>query len=212
MRNEDNNCIRYLMREMDPSEEVLMERAMMEDENLLIEVESMRQTLQKLDDLPEVKPPSHLTDAIIEKAAKHKEDKRKKNIPIMPAVKYTVAAAVVLTVTAGGMWLSFDNLDNNIPSEGNVAAGSQPATSNSAVNSSFLISTQTFDASVLPSNDRGISPWRDRNDVIRFEDQFNSEKNKFDSILQTSTKKLRPIRDSFDTGEGIRALQLTGGN
>jgi hypothetical protein len=34
------------MKEMDPSEELLMERAMMEDEDLLIEVESMRQTLK----------------------------------------------------------------------------------------------------------------------------------------------------------------------
>jgi len=40
MQNEDNACIKYLMKEMDPSEELLMERAMMEDEDLLIEVET----------------------------------------------------------------------------------------------------------------------------------------------------------------------------
>ena len=34
MLNDENACIRYLMKEMDPSEEVLMERAMMEDDDL----------------------------------------------------------------------------------------------------------------------------------------------------------------------------------
>lgn len=212
MRNEDNDCIRYLMKEMDPSEEVLMERAMMEDENLLIEVESMRQTLQKLDSLPEVEPPSHLTESIVEKAAKHKEHKRNKFVPIMPAVKYTVAAAVALTVTAGGMWLSVENYDNNYTSEENITAESHAVTGNSPVNSSSLISTQTFDASILPVNESGISPWIDRNDVIHFEDQFSNGRNDFDSILQTTTRKLRPLHESINQREGVRSLHLTGGN
>ncbi len=212
MRNEDNDCIRYLMKEMDPSEEVLMERAMMEDENLLIEVESMRQTLHKLDNLPEVEPPSHLTESIVEKAARQKEHKRNKFIPILPAVKYTVAAAVALTVTAGGMWLSVDSYEGKYTSEGNIAAESPSAADNSPVNSSSLISTQNFDASFLPSNEDGISPWVDRNDIIRFEDQFTNSGNDFDSILQTTTQRLRPLHESLNSQEGVRSFQLTGGN
>lgn len=210
MSNEDNDCIRYLMKEMDPSEEVLMERAMMEDEDLLIEVESMRQTLQKLDDLPQMDPPSHLTDSILKKAAEHKAHKRKKFVPMLPAVKFTVAAAVVLTVTAGGMWLTAGYTDSDISAEENITADTQPAADNSRVNSSSLVNTGSFDASVLPANKDGLSPWVDRNDVIRFEDQFSNGSNDFDSILQATTEKLRPLHDSFDAREGIRSLQLTG--
>lgn len=209
MRNEDNDCIRYLMKEMDPSEEVLMERAMMEDEDLLIEVESMRQTLHKLDKLPEVKPPSHLTASIIEQAAKHKEHKRKKNLSVMPAIKYTVAAAVALTVTAGSFWLYYDENENDTAGQ-NIVSEMQPVTEANNINSSSLIGTRNFDASILPVSDNEISPWVDRNNIIRFEDQFNNGRNEFDSILQNTTHKLRPLNDAFDSGRGVRSFQLTG--
>ena len=87
MRNEDNDCIRYLMKEMDPSEELLMERAMMEDEDLLIEVESMRQTLQKLDQLPKMDPPSDVAEAVMEKAAEQAKENRNDNYSYKPAIK-----------------------------------------------------------------------------------------------------------------------------
>ena len=45
MHTDENNAIRYLMKEMDPSEEMEFEKQMREDENLLIEVESLRATL-----------------------------------------------------------------------------------------------------------------------------------------------------------------------
>ena len=62
MQNDENAVIRYLMKEMDPSEEVLMERAMMEDDDLLIEVESMRQTLHRSRDRTPI-PPRPSSDA-----------------------------------------------------------------------------------------------------------------------------------------------------
>ena len=48
MQINDDGCIRYLMKEMDPSEEIEFEREMMKDEDLLIEVETLRKSFQKL--------------------------------------------------------------------------------------------------------------------------------------------------------------------
>ncbi|MDZ7694328.1 MAG: hypothetical protein U5K69_24935 [Balneolaceae bacterium] len=100
MPNDNNDSIRYLMKEMDPSEEVLMERSMMEDEDLLIEVECMRQTLNKIEkNLPKVEPPPDVTQAVINKAAKHKKQERSSGIiPVSLGsygIGYIAAAAVV---------------------------------------------------------------------------------------------------------------------
>jgi hypothetical protein len=62
MTFDENACIRYLMKEMDPSEELLFEKKMMEDENLLIEVESLRKVNQRLSGIPEMEPPKGVTE------------------------------------------------------------------------------------------------------------------------------------------------------
>ena len=64
----DEGVIRYLMKEMDPSEEIEFERCMMEDENLLIEVECLRRSLEKTKQLPNFNPPESLTEEIPQKA------------------------------------------------------------------------------------------------------------------------------------------------
>jgi hypothetical protein len=52
MRKTDTKSIAYLFKEMDPSEEVEFERSLKSNENLLIEVESFRQTNERLQPLP----------------------------------------------------------------------------------------------------------------------------------------------------------------
>eukprot|EP00579_Thalassiosira_antarctica_P023677 CAMPEP_0201981284 /NCGR_PEP_ID=MMETSP0904-20121228/73048_1 /ASSEMBLY_ACC=CAM_ASM_000553 /TAXON_ID=420261 /ORGANISM="Thalassiosira antarctica, Strain CCMP982" /LENGTH=296 /DNA_ID=CAMNT_0048533817 /DNA_START=138 /DNA_END=1025 /DNA_ORIENTATION=+ len=75
MQINDEDCIRYLMREMDPSEEIEFEREMMSNENLLIEVESLRSTYNKVKKLPLKQTPQDLLSKVKEQAVM---DQRKK--------------------------------------------------------------------------------------------------------------------------------------
>ncbi|NIT58268.1 MAG: hypothetical protein GWN00_19180 [Aliifodinibius sp.] len=223
MRNEDNNdCIRYLMKEMDPSEELLMERAMMEDEDLLIEVESMRQTLKKLDQLPEVEPPSHVTSAIKEKAAEQAEENRKRNQTLKPAYKYAVAATLALTISAGGAWFFIDG-EKTSPTQQQAATASVSSPSASQTQDVNHVSTgKTGSGSTqfagsnvprqpeTPPENSDIEPWIDRENVIHFEDQFSNQQEQFQTILQRSTERLQLIQEPTIQNNRVKSIQLTG--
>ena len=68
MSNVDELCIKYVFDELDPSEITLVEQAMIHDQNLLIEVESLKSTWKKLSKLPELTPPPNISEAIIDQA------------------------------------------------------------------------------------------------------------------------------------------------
>lgn len=217
MRKEENDCIRYLMKEMDPSEELLMEREMMENEDLLIEVESMRQTLQKLDKLPRRDPPSEVTESIMKKAAEQAEKNRESQKKPVSVLKYAVAATLLLTVTAGGMWMyigngsnaSAGNQDASAPS---VASTTAPAPSTPAVadiqfNGNNNSSGQALEAA---GDQTTIEPWVDRNNILRFEDQFSTQNAEFRNIVRNATQKLQPIENAAPGTNRVNSLQLTG--
>lgn len=190
MQNDENACIRYLMKEMDPSEEVLMERAMMEDEDLLIEVESMRRTLGRLDELPDKEPPSKLTDSIVDEAAAHREQVLSSAWNMMPVVRYAAAAVVLIGMSFG----AFYAYDYFTVSQQEAAASSQAAVTASGSNT---------------ANTPRVTPWVDRNDVLRLDQTFNSSNPGYDAIFQTATRKLTPISDPFFGTMPNRNLQLT---
>lgn len=214
MRNKDNDCIRYLMKEMDPSEELLMERAMMEDEDLLIEVESMRQTLQKLDKLPEMEPPSHVTESVLEKAAEQAEKNRKNNHPLRkPAFKVAVAATLALTFTAGGAW--FFGTTENDPTQPQTVTSSATSTpaqevSESATGFQFSSSTDDFLNPATFTNTSNVEPWVDRNNILRFDDYFSNQNEQFRALLDRSAEKLKLIESSMPSGQRPNPVQLTG--
>lgn len=192
MLNDDNDCIRYLMKEMDPSEEVLMERAMMEDDDLLIEVESLRQTLKRLDDLPKKNPPSHLTESILEKASEEAEKRRSSNILSFQPVRYAAAAVLILGVSVGSLWV-YQETGSGDAGQENLRAGEIAAP-----------------MSVLPVDENKMEPWVDNQNVIYFHDQFNEGSTEFDSIMKQSTDKLRPLNNPFYYNTGNRSIQMTG--
>lgn len=197
MRNDENACIRYLMKEMDPSEEVLMERAMMEDEDLLIEVESMRKTLGRLEELPVKEPSSELTDSIVKEAAEYRKSVLTSRFVTTPVVRFAAAAIVLLAVSAGGFY-AYDFLSAS-GADGNRAAPQA-----------------AFGGAPSPSDagqDARVSPWVDRNDVLRLEQTAagnGSDRQAFDSIFRSATRKLTPLNDSFFNGSRNPAYQLTG--
>ncbi|MEL7834524.1 hypothetical protein [Fodinibius sp. Rm-B-1B1-1] len=233
MRNEDNDCIRYLMKEMDPSEELLMEREMMEDEDLLIEVESMRQTLKKLDRLPEVEPPSHVQESIMQKAAEQAEKNRSNNSSVKPIFKYAVAATLALTVSAGGAWLfigeeKVDSQQTTTTMTASSPASATTPTSTQGINqvsagatggsANTEVSATQFAGSNVerqsPSTSApqrsSVDPWIDRDDILHFEDQFSNQDSQFQTILQQSTQKLQLIQESTFQNNRVNSIQLTG--
>lgn len=192
MQNDENAVIRYLMKEMDPSEEVLMERAMMEDDDLLIEVESMRQTLHRLDDLPDKEPPADLSASIVEQAADHK--KKTVNWPNIPSQAYKYAAVLLIGMGIGsGVWMVMDS----------SSADDSDITNSAAITTDFQnISTPKAD----------VEPWIDRENVIYYQDMFSRQSSDYNAILETSMKKLTPVDGSLNANPGVRNVQLTGSN
>jgi len=203
MPNDENACIRYLMKELDPSEEMLMERAMMEDEDLLIEVECMRQTLKRLDDMPEISPPRHLTESIVDQAVRYREENNRTSLSQrLPAFSYAAAAVVLLTgLVLSGMYLS-DNIFDSAQGPNNSET---PAVQSSSVQSSEF--------NMMPVSNNQTKPWVDRDNVIHFQDRFNSKSRAaYDSIMEQSTQKLKLINEPFFYQTNSRVLQLTGSN
>ena len=189
MPDDDNAVIRYLMKEMDPSEEVLMERAMMEDDDLLIEVESMRQTLRRLDDLPKKKPPAELTESLIEKAAK--QHNQQSPWPSIPPQVLRYAAVLLIGMGLGsGLWMVLS--------------------SSSDESTDYDLSSLTTTFEQVEQLNADVKPWVDRENVIYYQDIFNSQSSDYKTIRETSMKKLTPVTESLYRNPGSQNIQLTG--
>jgi len=200
MQNEDNACIKYLMKELDPSEAVLMERRMMEDEDLLIEVECLRKQLKRLDELPEVNPPAELTDHIVHQACTYRSSGSSSFIPTFTHSSHTkyYAAAAILAV---GVTFGVLSLEEQHLSEKSAAQTEQVGAAAMGGSTARTISAEN----------RDVKPWVDRNQVLHI-GQGNGESASFiDSALQQSMKKLKPIDVPVNFYMNPnRDLQLTG--
>ena len=194
MLKDDNDVIRYLMKEMDPSEEVLMERAMMEDDDLLIEVESMRQTLQRLDDLPEKEPPAKLSESIIQQAAEHKK-RSMMHWPSIPSEVFKYAAVLIIGMGLGSSFWLF--------------IGPSGKQHTQQVQKMQLPASVAQNTASAQSSKARVKPWVDRHNVLYFQDKFN-KKSGYEAIRQASMQKLTPIQNpSSQFNPDARGVHLT---
>lgn len=115
MHTDENNAIRYLMKEMDPSEEMEFEKQLREDENLLIEVESLRVTNQKLSVLSLKNPPKHLTKKITDDATQLQSGRVNNTYNVAFLFKRGLAAAILLAAFTGGYYFYSDFPDSPQP-------------------------------------------------------------------------------------------------
>ena len=167
MQSNDDGSIRYLMREMDPSEEVEFERQMMRDENLLIEVESLRSTYKKLGKLPLKKPPKNISDKILKEVveAQKKEISRNNRLVNWLGKSVAVAAMFMLIISAG--YHFFDE------------AIAPPNLQNPVVNTADV-----------------VQPWVNRNEVLRVSDSQNAIRSEqLDAAYSESFNKLILVED-----------------
>lgn len=143
MLNSEEGCIRYLMREMDPAEVIEFEREMLKDENLLIEVESLRRTYQKLGKIPLISPPQLLVDEVTAKAIKQQKERinGNKNRFILLTKAVASVAAAVLVVSVGTYFYGASIESNSVDNTQEVG---------------------------LTPNAVIAQPWVDRNEVIEF--------------------------------------------
>ena len=186
MQKSEDGCIRYLMKEMDPSEEVEFEREMMRDDNLLIEVESLRKTFQKLGKLPVQEPPEELTKHISELAVSTQQERLRQSKKWMFLLTRSVAAAaVILMVVSTGIYLS--GPDDTVATGENSPAS--PAT-------------------ISPDK---VDPWVDRNNIIEF--AGTSVQANYTPALQTdvdqSFTKLKLVNDQTGFTAPTRKILLT---
>lgn len=204
MQNADNLCLKYLLNELEPSEIKMMERILEEDEDLLIEVESLRATLKKLDKLDEFEPPEQLCDSIVNKAAEYQT--RKNNFFSQPAYNTfgsIVAAAFLLFIIFSFSDSTFFNSDD--------VNSSHTINKKSTFNAKTgFVNTQGEKKGTSQFTDNKVTPWIDNNEILRVEDKFNENRSsKFDSAMHNSFKKLVPVTYSTSTNQKVKASSGT---
>jgi hypothetical protein len=166
MQINDEDCIRYLMREMDPSEEIEFEREMMSNENLLIEVESLRSTFNKVKKLPLKQTPADVLKKVKEQAVHDQQRQLRNSFKLVGWFGKSVAAAATLLLLVSTSLYLFDFESVTIPS-------------NSVVN---------------VSNASSVKPWVDRNEIIKISDRTDAlQAEKIVTDYENSYKKLIPV-------------------
>ena len=184
MQKSEDVCIRYLMREMDPSEEVEFEREMMADENLLIEVESLRKTYQKLGKLPLWEPPPDLSAKIATEAVQAQQEQISRSNRWTNIMSRSVAAAAVaILIISTALYFS------------NGEAYTQTDTIQNAEN----LTTET------------VAPWVDRSNTIHFAGTSLQQNNPEPLQLERdrSLSKLRLINAETGFAPPTRKIVLT---
>lgn len=189
MSKEDTNSIKYILDEMDPAEKVEFERDMTKNPDLRIEVESIRRMKKKLNSLPDLSPPRHLTDSILSYAAGQSNKKSGTK-----SGYFLSAAFVIIGLTTGSLVLnnpfvdSLPNASSAIPSYG------QELTQQSE------------------SRPADLQPWIDRQDVLHLSGFETVTNPTFTSETENRFNKLRPVGRYPDFTPFSRSVQLTGSN
>lgn len=236
---DDELCLKYVLNELDPSEVMLVERAMAEDQDTLIEVESLRATMRKLNTLPEHSPPAELRDKIMKQAREHAEEQyhASKMISLFSfsaSTTYTaaaIAAMLLIGITYGVYQYSGDfNQNSTVQPFIENEAFAPAATSQSGTGVQFSGESSSSEATSssglrqLPANTASslAQPWIDHNQVLRLQVSGNQNRS-----LQFSTENIRsgaahygitpliPLQRSEPSGAAmmpsrLQDLQLTG--
>jgi len=181
LQNEDELLLRYILNELDPSEETIVEKAMLEDENVLIEVESLKTTLKKTQILPLLNPPADLTSLLVEKAIEFQAGKAKIK-PIFYLRRFSYAAAATILIAGGSVWYIQTNHDNQ------------------------LMASENQNVYTTTTAGQNSSPWVDKQNILHISSIGTSSELVPDSVMN----KLRPIDGDQPLLQAPRQVQLTG--
>lgn len=197
MSDKDIRSVAYLYNEMDPSEKLEFERDLQVDENLLIEVETLRKVTTKLHHIDAVQPPNEVVDAVL----KSLENRRTKagNRRSKRFVYYSAAAILLIGFTYG--FVLKGELNDELPNEAGAAS----------MGSIQNILPASVDNVTRESESNRVMPWIDENEVLHFRDGlYGSEASSVDSLLRQSYQKLTPITNPTQSPTARQNLHLTG--
>lgn len=208
MKFDNIDSIRYLMKEMDPSEEIIFEQEMIKDDDLLIEVECLRKVNNQLEELPEITPPKEVTDQVLANASRHIRQKSRKS-----QMKYfyiSAAASIIGVLFAGVFLITLE--DENTGTATGINSESQEQVQEAASPAGGSVSSSIDYNNSSSSSGSGVTPWVDNNDVLHFQDQVNNvHTSVFDSLFRNSYQKLQLVQPN--TGQPVERspdLHLTG--
>ncbi len=197
MSNVDELCVKYVFDELDPSEVTLVEQAMLQDQNLLIEVESLKSTWRKLKKMPELEPPENISAAIINQATVHSNQQqlfgsRWKNPGLM-----ATAAVVIFSLLISTAYLLLNE-----------------ESSQSAVIATDIAETGSQAGALHPimeSFEETLTFWNNRGNMILIGSAGDQEGVRNSDTLENgiSTPASRPPEQMVIT-PSIRDFQLTG--
>lgn len=197
MSDKNIRSVAYLYNEMDPSEKLEFERDLKVDENLLIEVETLRKVSTKLHNMDTIQPPDEVVDSVLRSLEVRKSaavSKRSQKF-----VYFSAAAILLLGLTYGFI------LTGGVESE-------QSGDSESASIGSFQnVVPASMGSATKASETEKLMPWVDHNDVLHFQDGlYGSETSSVDSIFRQSFQKLTPITNPSQSPTARQNLHLTG--
>ncbi len=234
MNNKSDRCISYIYNEMDPSEQMEFERELEQNQNLLIEVETLRKVSGRLQDIRLMDPPAELVEQIYDQASRaHASGTRSRNW-----WRWGSAAAILLISVSMSSYMLLPMADSEdqpaeengilmgapaapqwsveqeqVPEEGSSATESAVPQETREARIAPLINTPAPATMVSAPGDETGSPWIDHNNVLHFQDRlYSPNASKLDSIRNQSLKKLTPVEHSNERMEVRHRLHLTGSN
>jgi hypothetical protein len=168
---------------MDPSEEIEFERKMMSDENLLIEVESLRSTYNKVKQLPIKQVPKEIIDRVKKQAVLEQQKSLKWSFNLVNWFgKGVAAAATILLLISIGLYTFSSDSDPLI--------------------------MQDLDQNIMSTG--VVQPWVDRNEVINISDRIDVIKaQNIGEDFEKSFDKLIPISTSVNQAKQRQSVLLT---
>jgi hypothetical protein len=214
MQNVDELCIKYVLNELDPSEIQLVEEAMANDENILIEIESLRSTMRRLYNLPDLKSPDIVRKNVL-KLAEIESEKRKTTVK-RARIRYAgllVAATVTVTIGAGFAfnWISGSSLNVDTASA-LVQPTEQTTPETPQIRSAGVQVAQPVVNGTQPQRTE-IEPWVDNHNMLRINVVNNATGLTIAAPgeLQDSPRELRPVDPANVSSSNpmMRDIQLT---
>lgn len=218
MMPEANASIRYLMKEMDPAEETVFCREMANNQDLQIEVESLRSTHQRLSSAPRFVPPSHIRSAIRQRAA---EAAARRRMARMQRRVIQAAAVLVVSLSPTLFFLYDPTPDGDArPLAGDrsdaraaspwvdrdarlTLSGWQPSTTANATLPFAGASMVTANPGAPTSPGASLAP-------APATGMATTASEAVDSLYMQSFRKLRKLSGAVEPGRASADLQLTG--
>jgi hypothetical protein len=186
---------------MDPSERLEFERELQKDENLLIELETLKKTAGCLTELRCIDPPQSIVNRVKNEAASNSRKGSDTG-----SYRYLLASAAITLAAVMVYGILYVQDQQSL-------SGSE--TANNGTSQATISSTGSFSpvsANSRETND-DVSPWVDHDEVIHFHERFNrGSVASVDSMFNNSLQKLTRVQPSGAIQQVQQQIHLTGSN